>query len=158
MKSAAWKASPPEEQMRRGLYLYSKRGLLLPMMTTFNFMDATQSCGQRDVTTVPTQALVLLNNPFVHDRSDMLARTIISDSLSPSDQVQNLWSTVYGRSATELELNLAVKHLSIQSERLQQQSRSASAAEETSVRSAAESALASLAHVLLNSNEFIYVD
>jgi hypothetical protein len=158
MKSAAWTASSAKEQMRRGLYLYSKRGLLLPMMTTFNFVDATQSCGQRDVTTVPTQALVLMNNPFVHDRSDTLARTIMAESLAPPDQVQKLWSAVYGRNPTEQELGLSVKHLLIQSDRLEQQLTAATATEAAPVRSRAELALASLAHVLLNSNEFIYVD
>lgn len=65
-KSSAWQASEPRAQLRRSLYMYLKRGLLPPMMTTFDLCDPTQSCGKRDVTTVPTQALTMLNNEFVH--------------------------------------------------------------------------------------------
>ena len=90
MKSAAWQASPANEQLRRSLYVFSKRGLLPPMMTTFDFCDVTQTCGQRDVTTVPTQALALLNNRFVHDRSEALARSIASETAGPEDQVRKL--------------------------------------------------------------------
>ena len=46
-KEAAWQASPPAQQKRRSLYMYTKRSLLLPMMTTFNFCDTISPCGQR---------------------------------------------------------------------------------------------------------------
>ena len=40
--------SPPEEQRRRSIYMMTKRSLLLPLMTTFDFCDTTQPCGQRE--------------------------------------------------------------------------------------------------------------
>ncbi len=113
-KSAAWQASSPKEQTRRSLYIFSKRGLLPPMMTTFNLADATQSCGHRDVTTVPTQALVLLNNPFAHGRSEALARTILQNTTDPQIQVQKSFSAVYGRMPSAQELSLATQHLATQ--------------------------------------------
>ena len=117
MKSSAWQASPQEEQLRRSLYMFSKRGLLPPMMTTFDFCDVTQSCGQRDVTTVPTQALALMNNRFVHDRSETLARSIATETNDPSEQAQQLWSRVLERDPSKAELKMAVKHLADQSRR-----------------------------------------
>ncbi|WP_417748549.1 PSD1 and planctomycete cytochrome C domain-containing protein [Rosistilla oblonga] len=155
-KSAAWNPSPADAQTRRSLYMFSKRGLLPPMMTTFNFSDATQSCGQRDVTTVPTQALVLMNNPFVHDRSSKLAKSIIANAKHPQDQVAQLWSIVYGRKPTAAETQLAQQHLETQLNRFEKLATTSS--QETPAPSAETRAMASLAHVLLNSNEFIYID
>ncbi len=155
-KSAAWNPSPADAQTRRSLYMFSKRGLLPPMMTTFNFSDATQSCGQRDVTTVPTQALVLMNNPFVHDRSSKLAKSIIANAKHPQDQVAQLWSIVYGRKPTAAETQLAQQHLETQLNRFQKLATTSS--QETPAPSAETRAMGSLAHVLLNSNEFIYID
>lgn len=169
-KSAAWKASPPEEQNRRSLYMYSKRGLLPPMMTTFDLCNPTQSCGKRDITTVPTQALAMMNNQFVHLRSEMLARKISAENIKPQAQVQQLWRRVYSRDPSHHELDLAIQHLETQLQRFNQQQPSAdyeisqrldthaSKTKETLPLTPKTLALASLCHVLLNSNEFLYVD
>ena len=63
MKGDAWKPSPPAEQRRRSVYIFAKRGLLPPLLTTFDFPDTTLPCCQRDVTTVAAQALALLEQP-----------------------------------------------------------------------------------------------
>ncbi len=147
-KSAAWKASPPEKQRRRSLYMFMKRGLLPPMMTVFDLCDATGSCGQRSVTTVPTQALALMNNRFVHQRGQHLAAQIISHRPQLAQQVEMVWSRILGRRPTKDELNLAMNHVTTQSKTF------ASSQEP----SADVWALASLCHVLMNSNEFLYVD
>ncbi len=73
-KSAAWEAAPAAEQRRRSLYLFSQRSLLPPFMTTFDFSDTTLPCAQRDVTTVAPQALALLNDQFIFERSVAVAR------------------------------------------------------------------------------------
>ena len=72
-KAKAWKESPPQERKRRSVYMLSKRHLLLPLMTAFDFPNSEKPCGRRDVTTVAPQALAMLNNQFVHDRSERLA-------------------------------------------------------------------------------------
>ena len=106
-KNAAWSASPESEQSRRGLYMYIKRGLLPPLMTTFDMCDASQTCGQRDSTTVPTQALALMNNRFLHDRSHQLATRIVGDFQEASDRIDALWEHVLGRLPTMDEALLA---------------------------------------------------
>ncbi len=40
-KGAEWGSSPPDEQRRRSVYMMTKRSLLLPLMTTFDFSDTT---------------------------------------------------------------------------------------------------------------------
>ncbi|MEZ6061400.1 MAG: PSD1 and planctomycete cytochrome C domain-containing protein [Planctomycetaceae bacterium] len=143
-KEAAYQASPPEQQRRRSLYSFVSRSLMPPMMTTFDQCDTTLPCGQRDVTTVPTQALAMLNNDFVHARSRALAARV--QTAAPDDlgeQITAAWRFVLGRAPDDDERRLAMQHLTSQ----------------TSRHSLSEQqALASLCHVLLNSNEFLYVD
>jgi len=113
-KTKAWSASPSEQQNRRSLYMYMKRGLLPPMMTTFDLCDATHSCGQRDVTTVPPQALALLNNDFVHGRSEHLASSIIESGGTTETQIGQAWKRILKRGPTLDELLLANRHLNVQ--------------------------------------------
>ncbi|WP_197441348.1 DUF1553 domain-containing protein [Thalassoglobus neptunius] len=118
-KDAAWNPSPVNEQKRRSLYMFVKRGLLPPTMTAFDMCDATQSCAQRDLTTVPTQALALMNNPFVHDRSLHLAQSLSNETQSVTEQIQRVWKAVLGRAPTADELELGRQHLAVQQTRFQ---------------------------------------
>lgn len=120
MKAKAYEASSTEEQKRRSLYIYLKRGLLPPMMTTFDMCDSTQTCGQRDITTVPTQALTLMNNSFVHQRSQALAESILNSGHDQEEQIRKLWQSAYGRAPSEEEIQLSVEHLSNQVIRFRQ--------------------------------------
>lgn len=114
MKGNAWQPSPPDDQLRRSVYMYAKRGLLSPMMATFDRCDTTSSCGQRDVTTVPTQALALMNNPFVHQRSLSLARKTISRTEDLDEQIDHVWRSVLQRSPDSKEMLSAREHVSAQ--------------------------------------------
>ncbi len=147
-KDAVWHASPAAEQRRRSLYIYVSRSLMPPMMTAFDQCDTTLPCGQRDVTTVPTQALAMMNNEFVHARSESLADRVLSSAAAQDKQIEFAWMFALERKPTEDERQLATQHLKSQINNFK------------SVDAAfAESrALASLCHVLLNSNEFLYVD
>lgn len=113
-KSTAWQASDAELQRRRSLYMYLKRGLLPPMMTTFDLSEPTLSCGQRNVTIVPTQALVLLNNRFVHDRSERLATVIKSSVAGIPEQVKLAWLSILKRAPTAAELQRSIDHIATQ--------------------------------------------
>ena len=143
-KSAAWKASPASEQGRRSVYIFAKRGLLSPLLTTFDFPDTTLPSCQRDVTTVPTQSLALLNNPFVHEQSRAVAVRIAARE--PKEQIERAWRLVLGRSPRPTELAAAVDHLAKQAKAFDRR------------ENPHLDALASLCHVLMNANEFLYVD
>ncbi|MFM8250702.1 MAG: PSD1 and planctomycete cytochrome C domain-containing protein [Planctomycetota bacterium] len=154
-KSAAWAASPPQEQLRRAIYIYSQRSLLSPLLTTFDFADTTLPCGQRDVSTVAPQALALLNNPFLHEQSLQLARRLtfgdpreLDDPAAIDERLRALWRSTLGRAPTEQEEQLARGFL------LEQLSRKLKPEPLT----ASLLAWTALGQVLLNSNEFIYVD
>ena len=164
-KSQAWQASPLDQQRRRSVYMYLKRGLLPPLMTTFDLGDSTQSCGKRDVTIAPTQALTLLNNPFVHERSMHLASTILGhDALNGQPiteleaHVGKVWSNVLGRQPSVDELRISSKHVRRQLEELSREKSDAVDVAGEKRLSSKVLALASLCHVLMNSNEFMHVD
>ena len=121
-KASAWTASPAEQQLRRSLYIYTKRHLLPPMMTTFDFADTTLSCAQRNVTTVAPQALALLNNHFPHERSTALAKRVMKTAgNSPAAQIEAAWQLAIGRKPTTDEIELASSHLAVQRKRFTKQ-------------------------------------
>ena len=58
---------------RRSVYLMTQRIKRHPFLALFDGPDPNSCTGRRDSTTVPTQALFFLNDPFVHARADSLA-------------------------------------------------------------------------------------
>ena len=153
-KNAAWEESPPEERRRRSIYMFTKRALLPPLMTTFDFCDTTQPCGKRDVTTVPTQALALMNNAFVHEMSDALAQHVVRISGDgPGDRVNQAWKSALGRSPSPREREAALAHLEAQTQHFSDTRQGQPGGTTPEFL-----ALTSLCHVLLNTNEFVYID
>ena len=62
------------ESWRRSVYAFVKRSVVNPFGETFDAPDTTSTCGRRNTTTVPTQNLALLNDPFVRSCAADLAR------------------------------------------------------------------------------------
>jgi hypothetical protein len=89
-------------------------------MTVFDFSDTTLPCAQRDVTTVAPQALALLNNEFVHDRSQALARRVTAAGGDRPEMVRLAWRLTLGREATEREVAAGLAHWSQQATALEE--------------------------------------
>ncbi|SIO19167.1 Planctomycete cytochrome C [Singulisphaera sp. GP187] len=139
--------SPASEQGRRSLYMYSRRSLIHPLMTTFDACDTTLPCGERDISVVAPQALALLNGAFVHEQSRRVAELVLATaSQDRAASVEGAWRRVLARSPTKTELAAALEHLERQSIQFRDHPE------------AGTLALASLCHVLMNSNEFMFVD
>ncbi len=64
---------------KRSVYLPIVRNELPEALQVFDFPEPSIIAGQRDVTTVPTQALYMMNSPFVLDRSKALAQRVLQD-------------------------------------------------------------------------------
>ena len=154
-KSGDWQESNDNQRSRRSIYMMSKRSRLLPLMTTFDFHDTTVTCGQRDVTTVATQALALLNNHFVHTQSEALAKRLIEISNDNTIQIQTAWKLTFGRNPTDKETSQAIDHLLKQQSYFGQKKLQSINKKNKNPKFIA---LSSLCHVLLNSNEFSYID
>ncbi len=146
-KDAAWQESAPNDRARRSIYMMTQRSRLLPLMTAFDFTETTSTCAQRDVTTVAPQALALLNNEFGHRMSAAMADRIQENRpIEQSTQIDLAWELAFQRGPTGLEQSQALDYLRDQATHFQTED------------NAAHLALTSLCHVLLNTNEFIYVD
>jgi len=152
-KGAEWGQSTPEEQRRRTIYMMTKRSMLLPLLTTFDFADTTQPCSQRNVSIVAPQALALLNNDFVHQQSRALAARVAAEAgVDPQAQIERAWWLAVSRPPSPAELAAAIKHVETQQHNVAASDAKASAGD------LKRRAMESLCHVLLNLNEFIYVD
>jgi hypothetical protein len=64
----------------RSVYLPYMRGQVPEMLQVFDGADPDLIVGKRDVTIVPTQALLLMNNPFVLKQSQAIAKRVLEGS------------------------------------------------------------------------------
>ena len=93
-----------ESQTYRSVYLPVMRDNLPRVLAVFDFAEPSMVMGKRDSSNTPSQALYLLNNRFVIQQSEDLARRLIAESSSTEDQMQLAFKMVFGREATAAEL------------------------------------------------------
>src|SRR5215831_12840789 len=118
---------------RRSVYVYRKRGLPFPMFEVFDLPDQNITCGRRNVSTVPTQALTLLNDDFVLRQAQLFADRIRESAPRGLEaEVRAAYEIALCRPPSDEEAQLAREFLKNQK-------------------------LVDLAHVLLNLNEFVYM-
>ena len=92
---------------RRSLYGFIDRQNLPGMFRTFDFASPDYHSPQRFNTTVPQQALFLLNSPFVMQSAERLvARPGIADIADPQQRCEKLFETIFSRKASPPELKL----------------------------------------------------
>jgi hypothetical protein len=93
------------ESQRRSLYQPLFRNSLPELFEAFDFADSSMSIGQRPRTTVATQALALLNNPWVAARAKAAAEKYLNlPSASDTSLLLNdLFWDCFGRLPTESE-------------------------------------------------------
>ena len=75
-----WEVSSVEEQSRRSLYAYVRRTSMPPMMEAFDYSNATSPLGERTTTTVAPQALMLLNDSFLHEQATAWVTKLLQES------------------------------------------------------------------------------
>ena len=135
-----WGDSSATEQSRRSVYIYLKRTLMVPFLETFDYTNTAESVGTRPVTTVAPQALLLLNSEFANEHAVALADRVRREA-GPDrrQQIDRLFRLAFGRAPKANETTLANRLL------------------DRRVQKGADP-LQSLCLVVLNLNEFIYVD
>lgn len=129
------------EQWRRSVYIYTKRQLRLPLMELFDAPTTSDSCAVRMESLVPTQALVLMNDEFVEEQAQHLARRALQGSGEPEAAVRRLFTFVLCREPASERVKEALAFVQKQS-----------------LPDGVESGLTDLAHVLFNSSEFIQIE
>src|SRR5207245_11659555 len=96
------------DSWRRSLYVYRKRGMAFPMFEVFDMPDPNFSAGRRSISTVPTQALTLINNDFVLKQAQMFAERIKKEAGDdPVKQIDLAYRIALTRSPDETELAVA---------------------------------------------------
>jgi hypothetical protein len=129
---------------RRSIYAYTKRTVPVPLLQVFDGADSSTSCGERIPTTVPTQALILLNNDMIRARSfDFADRLQREAPGSVTAQIKRAF-----------ELALARAALPEETARMEKFYRDQLALRDGDSRST----LADVCQVVFNLNEFIYIN
>ncbi|HYO82221.1 MAG TPA: DUF1553 domain-containing protein, partial [Bryobacteraceae bacterium] len=135
-----------DELKRRSLYIPLRRGNLPSLFSTFDFGDATTTSEGRTRTNVAPQALFLMNSQFVIDRARGLARLLLEDSnVADGSRIERAYLTVLARHPEPSEVDAALTYVASLEKRLAQPDSKLTA-------------WASYCHVLLASNEFLYLD
>jgi hypothetical protein len=101
------------DDSRRSIYTPILRNRLLELFEAFDFADPNLSIGRRNITTVPTQALYLMNSPFVLDEARDAARELLDQpDLTDAQRVEAAYRQALGRKPTSRERELALKVIS----------------------------------------------
>jgi hypothetical protein len=151
-----WELSKEEPATwRRSIYAYWKRGMKVPMFDVHDQPDPNVTAERRNISTVPTQALMLLNDEFVLLQSRFLAERVTQEAGSDlSAEVKLLYKITLGRQPTEKELAADIEFLNQEQNEQASQAGSADRSEEDTRLGA----MSRLAHVMLNSDEFVYIN
>jgi hypothetical protein len=136
-------------QKRRSIYFFVKRSQLIPFLTLFDAPDGLQGMEQRTTTTVAPQALLLLNNALVRQCAHELAGRVAGPQDRPmADAIREAYARALGRppSADELRIALAFVEDGLAVYR------------KDGKADPRRRALTDFCHVLLELNEFVYID
>ena len=141
---SGWGKSSPEEAARRSIYIHVKRSLSVPILASFDAADTDQTCPVRFATTQPTQALSMMNSKFLGEQAQQFADSLKKQAGADiKEQVTlGLWRVLQRQpSAKEVERGMNLIRNLQQKEGLSE-----------------DAARRSFALVLLNLNEFLYLD
>jgi hypothetical protein len=127
---------------RRTVYGVVRRRELSELLRLFDFPDPVASSAQREPTITPLQQLFVLNSPFFESQSRLLVEKVLAGSANEAERLQLVYRRLFQRSATVKEVELGGQFI--------EQLRSGGVSESEAWRQ--------YAHVLLASNEFVFID
>ena len=146
----SWGAATDEEGRRRSVYVFQRRSLTLPFVDVFDGPPMNQTCPARPETTVAPQALALLNGEFAREAARHLAERVRHEAGEDVERrIGRAFRLTFTRAPSASELAAAKAFLASQAE----VRRSTGSADR-----AGAAAFDDFCHVLLNANEFIYID
>ena len=99
------------ENAKRSVYLPILRDLAPEALDHFDFPDASLVSGHRDDTSVPSQALYLMNNTSVMKLAEKGAEKLIAKYLSPTERTEAAFKLAFGRGASKTETKAAEQFL-----------------------------------------------
>jgi hypothetical protein len=133
----------------RSIYLPMARGVVPEMLSVFDVADPSLVVGQREITTVATQALYMMNSPFVMEQSLKMAEQLIHQTSEDALRVDLAYQRALSRPATASERERMLAFVSQYDDALQ--------AAGTKAEQARLAAWSSVCQAIFASAEFRYV-
>ncbi len=148
--SFRWPETPAGEQDCRSIYLVVKRSLAVPFLETLDRGILSTPTVVRPVTTTAPQALLFLNDPWVHRQADRLHERIVHEA-GPDDslKLRRLWQLALQRDPTAEEIAAAGDFLAAQT---------GGATSGAPAPAGAAVAWQSLCRAVMTCNEAVYVE
>lgn len=139
-----------ERSKRRSVYLPVIRTTIYDKLTLYDFPSSNNPVGRRAVTTVPTQALMMMNSDFVAKQAEQIVSQILDNENLHSKKliVNQLYLTLFTRETTTNEITQALEFLEVFSKL---------PTPANTTDNPLRSAWIGLCHTLLMSNEFVYI-
>jgi hypothetical protein len=145
------KLTSPTGKWRRSLYLLARRNYHLSLLGVFDQPVVATNCTRRVSSTVPLQALTLMNDAFIMEQAEhFAARVIAGTGSTETSRIDTAFQLAFARHPTSKEKAWGHSLLQKQARRYR--------AEKCSAAEAQKKALSSLCHMLLCANEFLYVE
>jgi hypothetical protein len=139
-------SGPLDGAGRRSVYIAVRRNFLSPMMIAYDTPAPFTTIGRRNVSNVPAQALILMNDPFVAEQAKLWAKKMLgAKSDLTYSRLRRMYVSGFGREPSASECTSALEFLSSQ-------------AMEYGCSSDDDRVWADIAHVLFNSKEFVFVN
>jgi len=139
---------------RRSVYILHRRNYHMTFMRVFDQPIVARNCSGRKPSAVVNQSLALLHDDFLFEQSAVLADRVLKEAAagkageSSRSQIEIAWQFTTARSPDEEEFQLCLELVERHKKRFSQHG---------DRTAAGQKALARLCHMLLNSNEFLYV-
>jgi hypothetical protein len=165
--AGGWKSEKdPAQNNRRSVYIFVRRNLRYPMLQEFDSANTFESCDFRKPTVTPTQSLDLMNNELVLDWARAFAGRVLNDSgLTPEAQIERAFRLAYGRAPSKEEQKLAsdfiAKQMPILADRFSKGEKDkppVPANLPAGIDPGRAAAMVDLSQMLLDSNEFLYLN
>jgi hypothetical protein len=141
------------EATRRSTYLVARRTWPLTFLAVFDFPIIDTACTRRVPSATPLQSLTMMNSEFVMSNAREAARraaTLAGENAAPTKIVEETYRLLLTREPSTEEIGLALGHLDSQ--------RQLYARANASSEEAFDKSLENLVHMIMSSNEFLYVD
>ena len=137
---------------RRSVYLFQKRSVRIPMFESFDAPDMMSSVGHRIPTTVPPQALALMNSAPARDQARRFADRVTKEAGDTRARVHRAFYLALSRPPSADELARSLAFIERQTSGYQSSVSGGAAGHPAGL------ALLDFCQVLLNLNEFIYIE
>ncbi len=154
-----WGKSTERESSSRSIYAFTKRALGIPELELLDTPDTTGSCERRMVSTTGPQALTFLNGQFIQRQSRRFASRLAAEAGDdPARQIERAFLLALSRRPSEAEFRAASEFLDKEERQIESDRARGINDGRTGPASARRQALEAFCLVVLNMNEFVYLD